>query len=306
MLEVARHTVGQQRIREASEDIDRRARGRWHWLRHGGLSLKGLGEMRDELLDHVAARTVDDPALDAAHTRTVLRTAAECALGVLSLGAFPNGDFEVPLPLVGERLSSEDLSFGDAVDQAPTTVTWVDAFALCVVSGLVREQQRVIGLLLRTDYAPAVRDGVPYSPLESRSSPAGLAEMDALCGYLTPARGHLPRDRPSVTLCKPDADERGEGVRRLDAAGPLTPDQRLLRVLLKDDRTTFEEALARRLVQYREKMAADAAPRSLLPVGTVALAALAVQVHGWELGVRSGYLPDVLLGPPDGGQPTAG
>lgn len=31
----------------------------------------------------------------------------------------------------------------------------------------------------------------------------------------------------------------------------------------------------------------------------VALAALAVQVHGWELGVRSGYLTAELLGSPD-------
>ncbi|MFF0065739.1 immunity 49 family protein [Streptomyces sp. NPDC005279] len=255
----------------------------------------------DDLLDHVAARVLEDPTLSAAPSRIILRTAAECALGVLSLGAvFPNGDFEVPFPLIDETLSSEDFSFGDAVDQAPTTRTWLDAFAMCLVSGAVRERDRVIGLLLREDYAPAIRDGVPYSPLESRSDPAGLAEMDALCGYLTKARGHLPRDWPSVTLCKPDVEERVEAARRLDALSALTPDQQLLRVLLEDDQPAFERALAGCLVQHRESAAADAAPRSLLPVGTIALAALAVQVHGWELRIRSGYLPDGLLRAPEG------
>ncbi|MFJ1617766.1 MULTISPECIES: hypothetical protein [unclassified Streptomyces] len=133
---------------------------------------------------------------------------------MLSLGAFPNGDFEVPLPLIDETLSSEDLSFADTVDQAPTTRTWLDAFALCLVSGAVWERDRAIGLLLRGDYAPAIRDGVPYSPLESRSDPAGLAEMDALCGYLTEAHGHLPRDWPSVTLCKPAVEARVEAATR--------------------------------------------------------------------------------------------
>lgn len=300
MQEVTCHSVSEQRIAQALEDIDRRTFRRWHWLRYGDLSLKSLQEMCDELLDHVAARALEDPTLSAAPSRTVLRTAAECALGVLSLGAFPNGDFEVLFPLIDETLSSEDFSFGDAVDQAPTTRTWLDAFAMCLASGAVWERNRVIGLLLREDYAPAIRDGAPYSPLESRSDPAGLAEMDALCGYLAKARGHLPRDWPSVTLCKPDVEERGAAARQLDALGALTPDQQLLRVLLEDDQPAFERALAGRLVQHRESAAADAAPRSLLPVGTIALAALAVQVHGWELGIRSGYLPEGLLRAPEG------
>lgn len=260
MREVTCHSVSEQRISHALEDIWGRAFDRWHGLRYDRLSLKSLQEMGDELLDHVAARALEDPGLGAASARTVLRTAAECALGVLSLGAFPDGDFEVPFPLVDETLSSEDFGFGDAVDLAPTPGTWLDAFALCLISGAVWERDRVMGLLLREDYAPAIRDGVPYSPLESRPNPAGLAEMDALCGYLTPSRGHLPRDWPSVTLCKPDAEERLEATRRLDALDALTPDQRLLRVLLEDDQPAFERALAGRLVQHRESAAADAAP----------------------------------------------
>lgn len=39
-----------------------------------------LQEMHDELVDHIAARTLEDPALDES-SRTALRTAAECSLG---------------------------------------------------------------------------------------------------------------------------------------------------------------------------------------------------------------------------------
>jgi hypothetical protein len=123
--------------------------------------------------------------------------------------------------------------------------------------------------------------------------------MDALCGYLTQARGHLPRDWPTVTLRKPDTDERAEAARKLDAARALTPDQRLLRVLLDDDQHAFEQALVARLIEHRECVGSDPAPRTLLPLSALALAALAVQVHGWDLGVRSGCLPQGMLGSPE-------
>ncbi|MFI6688300.1 hypothetical protein [Streptomyces sp. NPDC050485] len=48
----------------------------------------------------------------------------------------------------------------------------------------------------------------------------------------------------------------------------------------------------------------DAAPRSLLPLAAVPSAALAVQVHGWEPRISSGYLPAVLLRAPEGASPT--
>jgi hypothetical protein len=59
--------------------------GQWHGLRYGNGDLNSLDEMRDDLLDHVAARALQDPTLSADPEGTVLRTAAECALGVLSL-----------------------------------------------------------------------------------------------------------------------------------------------------------------------------------------------------------------------------
>ncbi|MET9901693.1 hypothetical protein [Streptomyces sp. NPDC006446] len=68
--------------------------------------------------DRVAARTVFDPALRTPESRPALITAAECALGVLSLACFPDGDFSVPLPLVTETLSSEELHYEEEWEPA--------------------------------------------------------------------------------------------------------------------------------------------------------------------------------------------
>jgi hypothetical protein len=122
--------------------------------------------------------------------------------------------------------------------------------------------------------------------------------MDALCGYLTPSRGHLPQDWPQVTLCKPSIDERLDAALALDAAGATSPDQRLLRILLRDDQAAFEHALHQRLLEHRVGVGEDPAPQSLLPLGPIALASLAVQVHGWNLQIKSGYLPASLLNAP--------
>ncbi|MEV4938461.1 Imm49 family immunity protein [Streptomyces zaomyceticus] len=97
---------------------------------------------------------------------------------------------------------------------------------------------------------------------------------------------------------RPGAEERAGAARALDAAGAASPDQRLLRVLLDDDREAFESALLERLAEHRAGVGADPEPRTLLPVGTVAPAAPAHLAHGREPGVRSVCLPEALLRAP--------
>lgn len=93
-------------------------------------------------------------------------------MGVLSLACFPDGDFLVPLPLVRRTLSSEELHYEESREPTgPVTSarTWTNGFAWSVISGLIWERDRVLGPLLREDYATAIRDGVPYSRRESVS-----------------------------------------------------------------------------------------------------------------------------------------
>ncbi|WP_030894243.1 immunity 49 family protein [Streptomyces sp. NRRL F-5053] len=302
---IARHDVSALRIEQALKDIRHRASSYWHTMYYDNYTDELPHQLRDALLDHVAARTVADPEPDTESSHLVLRTAAQCALGILSITTFPYGDQSISFSLIGERISSEDLEFGDHVREAASAATWLDAVALAVVSGIIWERERGIGPMLREDYAPDIRDGLPASHLEPQSDPGELAEMAAVCAYIAPAPG-LPSDWPSAVLCMPAADERAEAVRQLDAIDEPAPEQRLLRVLLEDDQVAFEQALEKRLVEYRESMPADAAPRSLLPYRIIALAALAVQVHGWDLRTRSAYLPPELLRAPDGAPPAEG
>jgi hypothetical protein len=303
---VACHSVSAGKIAQALDGIEDRLGRRWSELLYTNLSLQGLQEMREEILNHVGAHTLENPALGSSalermSASTLLASAAECALGSLYLTCQPDGDFEISLSCFPEAdygsLSSGQIHFRSRhVDRAPTVEAWVDVFALAVISAMVWDRDLGIGVHLREGLAPTLKAGAPDSPMTPQEDPAGWAQMDALCLYLTPAGGHRPRDWPSVPLREPRAEERAEAVRRLDAAPGLTPDQRLLRTLLGDDQAAFEHALADRLVQYRQSVPQDAPPRSLLPVVTIAMAALAVQVHGWELNLRSGYLPQALLG----------
>ncbi|MFF3035894.1 Imm49 family immunity protein [Streptomyces rubiginosohelvolus] len=305
MREVICHEVDARRLDEASEDIVGRTAERWHGMRYDDPAPRRMRELAGELLDHVAARIAQGSALDDV-ARSALRTAAECRMGEMNVGCYPEGVQEILFPLIEEKLSTQDMpytSFSAAVSSdgasAPSARTWTDVFAVTLVSGLVWDWQRVIGLMLRHDYAPDIHEGVPHSWFDSVSDPADLAAMDALCLYLAEAEGPQPRHWPTVTLCKPDDAERAQAAAALDAVDALTPDRRLMRVLLDDQQVAFEQALADRLDAYRESVGPAPAPRSLLPLDTLALAALAVQVHGWELGVRSGYLPAELLGSPD-------
>ncbi|MBF6348991.1 immunity 49 family protein [Nocardia flavorosea] len=97
----------------------------------------------------------------------------------------------------------------------------------------------------------------------------------------------------------PTTHERSVAARLLDTFDDLSPEAQLLRTLLDDNQPAFEQALIDRLERYRAESESDGRPRSLLPIGTIAVAALAVRVHGWLLGVSSGYLPEGMLRNPD-------
>ncbi|MFJ8932053.1 Imm49 family immunity protein [Streptomyces sp. NPDC102364] len=299
--DVARHAVSRERLAKSFGDMGVRVQARFDHVYERGWPMRVMmEELGCELLDHVAARSVQDPCLRGERTRLALTTAAECLFGVLEMGCCPEGDWEIPFPLTQTRLTSEEKDYDEMRDATDTVTarTWVEAFNVCVASGLVWDWERVFGLLLRSDYAPMLHKSLPHAKRDSVSEPADLAHMDTLCLYLTPARGHLPRDWPQVPLHMPSMDERLDAALALDAAGARSPDQKLLRILLRDDQPSFEQALRERLEEHRTGVGGDPAPRSLLPLGAIALAALAVQVHGWNLQTTSGYLPAALLNAP--------
>ncbi len=307
MQRIERHGVDEERIAQALNDVQGRARSSFIGLSIGRSELRVMQTMGRDLYDHVAARSIEDPTLESDHAfvRKVLATAAEASYGVLDLSLFPYGDLDLPFPLIDDELNNvtpfgpgETTTFGhgDKVDLKPGPELWVEAFAMRVVSGLIRDRHRGLGSLLRSGYVSYVHDEERYF----RFDPASLAQMDALCTYLT-EDASWPLGPDEAALCKPGPEERAQAARKLDSVGELRPEQRLLRVLLEDDRSAFERALVEHLTHHRELMEVDenATAASLLPLEVIALAALAVQVHGWRLNVDSDYLPQVLLHAPE-------
>lgn len=62
MREVTRHEVSGEQAARALDDIDRRTRQRWNALCDEDPSPQKLREMHDELMDHVAARSLEKGA----------------------------------------------------------------------------------------------------------------------------------------------------------------------------------------------------------------------------------------------------
>ncbi|MFF4267540.1 Imm49 family immunity protein [Streptomyces virginiae] len=161
----------------------------------------------------------------------------------------------------------QELDYDETHDATDTITarTWIDAFEICVTGGPVQDGEQAIGLLLRRDFAPALHNNLPHAGRDSASEPDDLAHTDVLCAYLTPARGHLSQDRPQVTPAKPSTDERPDAALALDAAHAVSPDQRLLRVLLTDDQSAFERAPDERPARHRADVGEHPAPETLLP-----------------------------------------
>jgi hypothetical protein len=297
------------RIADPTE-LRERVHLQFHELQHISSRVSVLQEMSRVLLDHLGARSVDDPGLsqDRGHFDLVLRTAAESADGVLECLMAPEGDQRIPLSWLGGELTNmgedhDDLNprFWPTIDLDLTPQVWVEAVELAVVSHRVRDQGRASGAGYRM-YASILDDLAGKEAFPA----AGLAQMNALSLYLNPARHPLPQDWPEVALRMPSEAERTTAAQALDAAGGLSGEQALLRVLLDDDQERFERALADHLDRYRQGMGAASAPapRTLLPMGVIALVALAVQVHGWRVDLTSDYLPEVLVRTPAGIPPV--
>ena len=164
--DVTRHAVNQRDLDRAFGDMADRVQRRFVDVYYDGHPMRVmLSELGYELLDHVAARSVQDPRLEDPRTRLALTTAAECLFGVLELGCCPGGDWEIPFPLTCTRMTSEEREFDEMRDATDTVTarTWVEAFEICVASGLVWDWERVIGLLLREDYARMLHRNLPHA-----------------------------------------------------------------------------------------------------------------------------------------------
>ncbi|GEM30823.1 hypothetical protein NN3_18300 [Nocardia neocaledoniensis NBRC 108232] len=291
MLTISRHIVTEGRVLQALGGIHCKTLDfRDRILQGEPLTASALTALRDELLDYVGAESLEDPELVGSYTQMVLRTAAECALGALGVAVFPWYDFEVPLPLIGIGVRTGDAKTWRHRTDPVTPAIWLAAFRTWLSSGEAADPSRAVAMELKCCFAPAIRAAASNRAATQGDWLAEVAEMDALCRYLPDPEDHPPAEWPNARLRKPTALALSEAARSLDTLTAQSPSRRLLRTLLEDDQPLFEQALAATLTAHHDRVVPDR-PRTLLPVDIIAPVVIAVRVHGWDLRVRSDYLP---------------
>lgn len=216
MQQDTRHGVdGGYRTRIADpKELRERVHLKFHDLQHISSRVSVLQEMSRVLLDHLGARSVDDPDLaqDRGHFGLVLRL--ECLMA-------PEGDQRIPLSWLGGEPTNMDEDHDDlnprfwpTIDLDLTPQVWVEAVELAVISGRVRNQGRASGAGYRT-YASILDDLAGREAFPA----ADVAQMNALSVYLNPQGFPLPRDWPEVALRMLSEAERTTAAQALDTAG---------------------------------------------------------------------------------------
>lgn len=244
----------------------------------------------EEFLDHLGALSVADPGLGSPEAKAALEDAAEAAVGAVAYTAYhPLYPFEVFLPYVnwGVRHDREE---GEPLPVPLRTDWWLDAFCLAVVAGRAEDHAETFRFAWWARRTPAERR-------------TGLPDDELVNGFLAVVLGDTGGEEDG----HPPSDEQRSAA--LDAAigrvragggggGAAGPDDRAetvgllaLRALAAGDRGAFRDALVRLLRPVAEAAGPDAAPRTLLPLLPLALAALAHRREGRPPEVESGYLP---------------
>jgi hypothetical protein len=271
--QISRHPVAGHRIAAAVDDFAERLAAAVDAEQEGGSDGAGWSIITGLLLDYVGARSLTDPELTDPTTRLALSSAAETATGAVAVPARP----------AGERLAVTVSYTGTGVAYGPgpvertslSLVDWLDAWRLgsiCRASSFVvlQEARRLL---------PEAGTGQPVN-LRLRLAQSEAMYHDQL---MRPEQGAAVLDR---ALAQPD-----------EADPVLVAELTALRSLLARDRQAFDRDLVDLLHRHRAAASTDARPATLLPLGPLSLACLAVDDLGWGIAIESGYLPRTLLNP---------
>ncbi|MFE0046651.1 immunity 49 family protein [Streptomyces albireticuli] len=284
---IARHSVGESGVTEAITDFASRIGRQVGLMQHSpGRDTFGWEMIADEFLDYVGALSLTDPGLRGKDAEAALRSAAAAALGVVTVGVYRWESVSVFIDYV-----NFGLTYGSADDPEVSLdeTDWLRALHLAVICDSYATEAVTFG-----ETAGSLPSGAG-EPLWVRAA-VGQAYglLTYLRGYdLEDRYGAEPRTRAEaagridVLLSELAAD----GNRNLGRVAGLTA----VHALLTGDENAFGDALARLLTAHRAVVGASAAPRNLLPLDAIALAALAFRREGWPPAVESGYLPAALV-----------
>ncbi|MET9145047.1 immunity 49 family protein [Streptomyces sp. NPDC004042] len=286
-----RHQVGDARVAAAVEGFAGRVGRLVHsFSKAGPVTAYEYRLITEEFLDCLGALSVADPGLGSPEAKAVLEDAAEAAVGAVAYAAYhPVYPFDVFLPYVNWGVC-HDREEGEPLPVPLRTDWWLDAFCLAVPAGRAEDHAETFRFAWWARRTPAERR-------------TGLPDDELVNGFLAyvlgdtggEEDGHPPSDEQQVAAL----DAAIGRVRAGDGGGGAAgPDDRAetvgllaLRALAAGDREAFRDALVRLLRPVAEAAGPDAAPRTLLPLLPLALAALAHRREGRPPEIESDYLP---------------
>ncbi|MFJ6405848.1 Imm49 family immunity protein [Streptomyces hydrogenans] len=284
-----RHQVSGAAVSAAREDFTNRIGGHVRSLSRGGrMATYAWQSIADEFLDYLGALSVENPDLDTAEAKAVLKDASEAAAGAVAYAAYhPHCSFNVFLSYVNFGMSYDPGE--DAPAESVTPGEWTDALCLAVLTDRAKWHGEAFHFARRKFAAQA--QGTPGGELATGLSAVVMDDTGDDEEYPPSAQAKVAAVDAALKRVRDRAEATGEPL--LDR--PDSVALRALRALAAEDRPAFDTALSDLLAGVRAVHGPSASPGSLLPLVPIALGALAYRTLGWAPALRTGYLPHALV-----------
>ncbi|GAA3896963.1 hypothetical protein GCM10022244_03980 [Streptomyces gulbargensis] len=288
-MRIQRHRVGEAVVRAAREDFTNRIGGQVRSMsRAGRMATYEWWAITEEFLDYLGALSVASPDLDTAEAKAVLKDASEAAAGAVAYAAYhPHCSFHVFLDYVNFGMSYDPGE--DFPAESVTPGEWIDALCLAVLRDKATWHGEAFHFA-RQKFAEKTW-GTPAGELATGLTAVVLNDTGDDDEYPPSARARLTAVDAALDRVRVRAEETGEPLLDRPYSGAL----RTLRALADEDREAFDAALADLLTGHAALHGPTAAPRSLLPLVPLALAAFAYRTLGWAPAVHTDYLPHALV-----------
>lgn len=274
----------------AREDFTNRIGGQVRSMSRGGrMAVYEWQTIAEEFLDYLGALSVDASGLDTPEAQAVLEDACEAAAGAVAYAAYhPHCSFNIFLKYVNFGMSYDPGE--DAPAESVTPGDWIDALCLTVLRDKAKWHGEAFHFA-RQKFAEQAQ-GTPVGELATGLMALVLDDTgDDDAEYPPSAQAKLAAVDAALNRVRARAAE--TGAPRLDGSDSAALPA--VRALAAGDRDAFDTALADLLGRHAAVPGPATAPRSLLPLVPLALAALAYRTLGWAPAVTTDYLPHALV-----------
>ncbi|WP_307835470.1 immunity 49 family protein [Streptomyces adelaidensis] len=300
-MRIQRHQVGEAAISAIREDFHNRIAGEVRSMsKAGAMTAHEWWWISEQLVEYLAALSVQTPDLRTPEAKAVLDDATEAAAGAVAYTAYhPHNRFRVFLPYV--NFGQDHEPDPDAGNPEPSPITphhWLDAFCLAILS----------------DKAQRHGEAFHFAREAPQEGDAGRPSVELINGFMAYVIGDTGETGESRDDDASHPPSRADILAALDAAftrvrtleqrtgggqglldHPHTTGLHALRALTTGDRAAFRTHVAELLLPYSVLSGPGTRPGTLLPLLPLALTALAHRKEGWQPPIDTDYLPYALV-----------